>query len=79
MIIINWETLLLIFWILLKKKIKEDLPRNDYREFLELIIIFLGGTPLRDIILSQPDAYHLARWMAKAIYCFKIYLFRHQV
>jgi hypothetical protein len=55
-----------------EKKVKEDLPRNDYREFLEFIIIFLGGTPSRDIIFSQPDAYHLARWMAKEIYCSKI-------
>jgi hypothetical protein len=61
-----------------ENKVKEDLPRNDYRE-LELIIIFLGGTPSRGIIFSQPGAYHLGIWMAKAIYYFKIYLFRHQV
>ncbi|KAL4088950.1 hypothetical protein QTP88_024028 [Uroleucon formosanum] len=62
-----------------ENKIKEDFPRNDYRELLELIIIFLGGTPLNGIQFRQPGAYHLARWMAKAIYCFKIYIFRHQV
>jgi hypothetical protein len=28
-----------------KKKIFEDLPRDDYQEFLELVIIFLGGVP----------------------------------
>ncbi|KAL4125995.1 hypothetical protein QTP88_010227 [Uroleucon formosanum] len=62
-----------------ENKIKEDFPRNDYRELLELIIIFLGGTPLNGIQFRQTGAYHLARWMAKAIYCFKIYIFRHQV
>lgn len=61
-----------------KNKIKEDLPRDDYRELLELIIIFLGETPSRGIHFRQPGAYHLARWMAKAIYCLKIYLFRQQ-
>lgn len=61
-----------------KSKIKDDLPRDDYREFLELILIFLGETPTRGIHFRQPGAYHLARWMAKAIYCLKIYLFRQQ-
>jgi len=61
-----------------KNKIEEDLPRDDYREFLELIIIFLGETPSRGIHFHQPGACHLARWMAKAIYCLKIYLFRQQ-
>jgi len=32
-----------------KNKIEEDLPRDDYQEFLELIIIFLGETPSRGI------------------------------
>lgn len=30
-------------------KLKETLPRDDYQEFLELIIIFLGETPPRGI------------------------------
>lgn len=59
-------------------KIKEDLPRDDYKEFLELIIIFLGGIPPRGIRFKAPGAYHLARWMAKALYCLKIFLFRKQ-
>ena len=50
--------------------------REDYREFLELVIIFLGGTPPRGISFRGPGAFHHARWMAKAIYCLKIYLFR---
>lgn len=38
----------------------------------------MGETPTRGIHFRQPGAYHLARWMAKAIYCLKIYLFRQQ-
>jgi len=45
-----------------KNKIEEDLPRDDYQEFLELIIIFLGGTPSQGIHFHQPGACHLARW-----------------
>jgi len=59
-------------------KIKEDLPIDNYKEFLELIIIFLGGIPPRGIRFKAPGAYHLARWMAKALYCLKIFLFRKQ-
>jgi len=59
-----------------EKKIREELPRNDYKEFLELIIIFLGETPPNGTNFRQPGAYHLARWMAKAIYCLKIFMFR---
>lgn len=61
-----------------KKKITENLPRDDYQEFLELVIIFLGGIPPRGIAFRQPGPYHLARWMAKAIYSLKLYIFKDQ-
>lgn len=52
--------------------------RGDYAEFLKLIVIFLGGTPSTGISFRAPGAFHHARWMAKAIYTLKIYLFRGQ-
>ncbi|XP_050547295.1 uncharacterized protein LOC126908982 [Daktulosphaira vitifoliae] len=58
-----------------KIKLEEELPRDDYKEFLELIIIFLGGLPPKGI---TPGACHIARWMAKSLYCLKLFLFRHQ-
>ncbi|XP_050520208.1 uncharacterized protein LOC126893767 [Daktulosphaira vitifoliae] len=51
-------------------------PREDYRELIDLAIIFLGGIPPGGIQFKKPGAYHMARWMAKAIYALKIYLFR---
>ena len=57
---------------------REQQPREDYKEFLQLIIIFLGGTPPKNISFRAPGAFHHARWMAKALYCLKIYLFKHQ-
>lgn len=53
-------------------------PRDDYCELLELAIIFLGGTPLRGIRFRYPGAIHRARWMARAIYSIKMWLFRRQ-
>lgn len=53
-------------------------PRNDYREFLELSCIFLGGIPPRGVIFKKPGANHHARWMAKAIYSLKLFLFKDQ-
>ena len=53
-------------------------PRDDYREFLELAVIFLGGTPPRGIHFHAPGAVHRARWMARIIYCYKMWMFKKQ-
>lgn len=58
--------------------LQEKQPRDDYRELLELTIIFLGGTPSRGVHFLAPGAIHHARWMAKALYAFKIYMFSTQ-
>lgn len=53
-------------------------PRDDYREFLELVLIFLGYVPPRGVRFMAPGAVHHARWMAKILYAFKVYMFRKQ-
>lgn len=55
---------------------KEVHRRNDYLEFIKLTLITLGE-PI-NIQFSSPGAYHRARWMAKGIYCLKIFCFREQ-
>lgn len=52
--------------------------RADYRELLELSIIFLGDTPPRGIHFQAPGAMHHARWMSKIIYSLKVFMFRSQ-
>ena len=59
-------------------KIEEHHPLDNYQELLELIIIVLRHIPQRGINFRRPGAFHLGRWMSKAIYCLKIYLFRNQ-
>ena len=54
------------------QRLNDSFPRDDYREFLELVLIFLGGLSPCGIKSRLPSAYHLARWMEKAIYCIKI-------
>src|SRR6218665_3283140 len=51
-------------------------PRDDYRELLQLSLLFLGAEPNGDVHIQSPGACHRARWMAKLIYSLKIYLFR---
>lgn len=51
-------------------------PRDDYRELLSLCLIFMGVVPQHEVKFRKPGAYHRARWMAKAIYCLKMYMFR---
>ncbi|KAL4089004.1 hypothetical protein QTP88_024082 [Uroleucon formosanum] len=61
-----------------KSKLETKHLRGDYREFLELIFIFIGGNLENKIKMHPPGAMHQARWMARAIYCLKIFLFRSQ-
>ena len=56
-----------------------SMPRDDYREYLQLCVLFLGGLPPRGATFRAPGADHHARWMSKAIYALKIFLFRHQL
>ncbi|KAK7572169.1 hypothetical protein V9T40_012805 [Parthenolecanium corni] len=63
------------------QELSQKQPRDDYKEFLELAVIFLRGTlPTYPdgYTFRRPGAYHLARWMAKAIYCLKIFMLRSQ-
>lgn len=60
-----------------KEKLVEDQPRDDYKELLQLTLIFLGEK-MENVNFRSPGPYHLARWMAKSIYCLKIFLFRKQ-
>lgn len=52
--------------------------RHDYTEFLELVVMLLGGTIPKGNKIRKPGAYHQARWMAKAIYSIKIFLLRSE-
>ena len=61
-------------------KTQKDLKRDDYLEFVELCILFLGSD---DAVMSakfkQPGALHKARWMAKLLYSIKICLLEAQI
>ncbi|KAG0725630.1 hypothetical protein GWK47_038244 [Chionoecetes opilio] len=64
-------------WTLQVLQEREDL-RDDYRELVKLVIIFLGGAPPGGIRFLAPGAMHQARWMSKVLYSFKIWMFRGQ-
>lgn len=49
-------------------------PRDDYLEFLQLVLVLLGEEPTSPFKL--PGAVSHVRWMSKAIYSLKIWLFR---
>ena len=61
---------------------QDKLPRGDYKEFLELAKIFLGGDVDRKkgyiFQLSRPGADHHARWTSKCIYFLKLFLLSDQ-
>ena len=60
----------------IKNMLDEILPRDDYKELLQLCQIFLGLVSPCDVKFYRPSGFHHARWMSKAIYSLKIYIFR---
>ena len=63
----------------IQEYLKEQLPRDDYAELLLLSRIFLGTASAEEVKFYKPGACHHARWMSKANYTLKIYLFREQL
>lgn len=60
----------------LERELKNPQIRGDYKELLQLALTFLGKhKPLR---ILRPGATSRARWMQKAIYSLKMYLFREE-
>ena len=57
----------------MKELEKGTWPRADYKEFLQLTVICLGGS-IEDFKFKLPGADHHARWMSKGIYFIKMWL-----
>lgn len=62
----------------IQKQLDSEQPREDYRELLKLVQIFIGKVPCSKVKFRKPGAFHHARWMSKAIYTIKIFLFHKQ-
>jgi hypothetical protein len=60
----------------LTNQLQMNHQREDYRELLELALLFVGGVPQRGVTFRKPGAIHRARFMARLIYALKIFLFR---
>lgn len=54
--------------------LQEKHPRDDYKQLLELSLLFLGSS--KKMSLRKPGGCSNARWMSKAIYTLLMYLFR---
>ena len=61
-----------------EQQLKNHQPRDDYREMLKLVLVFLGSKSHLDSKFRAPGPMHQARWMSKAIYSIKVWLFRPQ-
>src|SRR5688572_9893882 len=60
------------------QQLSTENQRDKYKALLELTVIFLGGIPPKGIKFRCPEAFHRARWMARAIYAIKMRLFMDQ-
>lgn len=53
--------------------------RDDYKEFSELCLLYLGCTSNPDFNFKCPGAMHKARWMAKLLYSVKIVILQKEI
>ncbi|KAJ4925994.1 hypothetical protein JOQ06_008179, partial [Pogonophryne albipinna] len=58
-----------------------DHKRGDYREFVQLCLVFLdtGGEEQTAVTFQRPGALHKARWMAKLLYTLKLALMKQHI
>lgn len=63
----------------LKSQIKKHRLRDDYAELTDLALKFFGESTTSTKQFMVPGAVSNARWMAKAIYALKSFLFRDQL
>ena len=54
-------------------------PRDDYKELAELCLVIFGEKQTEEISWKKPGPVHHARWMAVAIYIFKMFAFGVQM
>jgi hypothetical protein len=58
----------------------DTFPREDYRELIELTLIYLRGSlPHRNFYLRKPGAIHHAPFMSKTIYLLKMELVSERI
>ena len=60
-------------------QLRNNQPRDGYREILELALVFLGRVPPTGIKFMAPGPMHHAKWINKVIYSLKVLLFRGQI
>jgi hypothetical protein len=60
-------------------ELKKQIVRDDYRQLIELSLIYLGGDHENKLKIRPPGAMHQARWMARAIYSLKMCLLQSQL
>lgn len=65
--------------VILEKELNKQILRGDFKELIELCIMFLGVGAEKKFKIHPPGAMHQARWMARAIYSLKMFLFRSQL
>ena len=60
------------------KHLEQSQPRDDYKEFLKTVVVFLGAVLASGVRFMLPGAMHHACWMSKVIYSLKIWMFKAQ-
>lgn len=71
-----WRSAVIEFCVL---QLGKSHARGDYVELLELTLIFLGEAPPKGIKFRKAGSLSRARWMARAIYTLKAWMFQDSI
>ena len=67
---------------LCRQLLPEKWLRGDYKELVQVVILYLDGNNLSDedaVVFHRPGALHKARFMSKLLYSFKIVLLSRKI
>ena len=67
---------------LCRQLLPEKWLRGDYKELVQVVILYLDGSNLSDddaVVFQRPGALHKARFMSKVLYSFKIVLLSRKI
>lgn len=71
-----WRSAVIEFCVL---QLGKSHARGDYVELLELTLIFLGEAPPKGIKFRKAGSLSRARWMARALYTLKAWMFQDSI
>ena len=73
------EVIVLLLKMVADEECKDLFPRGDYKELVDLTLLYFGAKDPSEVKIQRPGATHKARWMARLLHTLKIVLLKRAV